>query len=199
MGQDLRKLFKEQEKIAEYKMSEGHEARFLEKLEEELPVSKKNNMFFFMKIAASVIVIITTGLLINNTLIHKGDDPVQGEQVVGVENQTPKTNQITLGNVSPELKKVEDYYIANINLELSEIEITEKNKKLLDGYMNRLTALDKEYKILGDELNEVGPNEQNITALINNLQLRLQLLYQLKDKLKELKENQNETFKNQTV
>ncbi|NAS29799.1 hypothetical protein GTQ40_02340 [Flavobacteriaceae bacterium R38] len=195
MGQDLRELFKNQEKLPSYKMKEGHEDRFFKKLEEELPVSKKNNMFLFMKIAASVIVIITTGLLINKLM--NSDQPIEGPEVVTTEKETPKTNQITLGNVSPELKKVEDYYIANINLELSQIEVTEENKEFLDGYMNRLKELDNEYTILSGELNEVGPNEQNITALINNLQLRLQLLYQLKDKLKELKETQNETFKNQ--
>ena len=109
-----------------------------------------------------------------------------------VDTQQKKENseasKITLGDISPDLKKVEQYYVANINLELADIELTEANKKLLDGYMNRLS-----------EFNEVGPNNQTIEALINNLQLRLQLLYRLKEKIKELKETENEKFKDQNV
>jgi SMC interacting uncharacterized protein involved in chromosome segregation len=52
--------------------------------------------------------------------------------------------------------------------------------------MERLEELNREYKKLNGELNSIGPNDQTITALIKNLQLRLQLLYKLRDKLKEL-------------
>lgn len=37
MAQDIRKLFKEEPKVSNQKMPKGHEARFLEKLEKELP------------------------------------------------------------------------------------------------------------------------------------------------------------------
>ncbi len=196
MGQDLKKLFKN-EKPSSLKMREGHEARFLEKLEKELPKTKKNT-FFFMKIAAAAIVLIVSGFFVY-TFLNKGAITTNDPSIVTITvKEEDKPNQITLGNISPELKKVEDYYIANINLELSQIEITEENKQLLDGYMQRLNELNDEYNTLGVELNQVGPNEQNITSLINNLQIRLQLLYRLKDKLKELKETQNETItKNQ--
>lgn len=197
MGQDLRKLFECDEQLSSNKMKEGHEARFLEKLNEELPASKKPS-FYYMKVAAAVIMIFASGL-IGYTLLNPSIKETTIPDLVSTDKEKKNVNKITLGNISPELKKVEDYYTANINLELSEIEITEENKQLLDGYMNRLTDLDEEYKKLSVELNEVGPNDQNITALINNLQIRLQLLYQLKEKLKELKENQNEKFKNQQV
>jgi len=56
--------------------------------------------------------------------------------------------------------------------------------------------LDNAYKTLNTELNEVGPSEATITALIDNLQLRLELLFKLKNKLKELKTLENETISN---
>jgi hypothetical protein len=59
--------------------------------------------------------------------------------------------------------------------------------------MEQLSGLDQEYKVLNNELNAMGPNDQTITALIKNLQLRLQLLLKLKNKLNELKSSENET------
>ena len=53
-----------------------------------------------------------------------------------------------------------------------------------------------EYKLLNKELNEVGPTEATISALIDNLKLRLELLFKLKNKLKELKNLENEQFNN---
>ncbi|MEO0902253.1 MAG: hypothetical protein AAFY00_09595, partial [Bacteroidota bacterium] len=52
--------------------------------------------------------------------------------------------------------------------------------------------LDGEYNHLNQELNELGPNDDTISALINNLQLRLQLLQKLKTKLNQLKSSKNE-------
>ena len=60
--------------------------------------------------------------------------------------------------------------------------------------MARLAELDIEYNKLNNELNEVGPTEVTITALIENLQLRLELLFKLKNKLKELKNQNNEDY-----
>ena len=69
---------------------------------------------------------------------------------------------------------------------MSQLEISDRNKTLIDSFMERLEELNLEYKKLNNELNEIGPNDQTITALIKNLQLRLQLLHKLRDKLKEL-------------
>ena len=58
--------------------------------------------------------------------------------------------------------------------------------------MEELGGLDEEYKKLNIELNEIGPNDQTIEALIQNLQLRLELLKKLKEKLNQLKLSKNE-------
>ncbi|MBL4939362.1 MAG: hypothetical protein JKY16_03655 [Lutibacter sp.] len=58
---------------------------------------------------------------------------------------------------------------------------------MLDGYLEKIGELTQEYKILTNELNTEGVNEKTINALIDNLQLRLKLLYQLKEQLNELK------------
>lgn len=70
--------------------------------------------------------------------------------------------------------------------------MSDGNKKLIDEFMQRLLTLNDEYEFLIKELNSIGPNNQTVTALIENLKLRLQLLYQLKEKLNELKTTRNE-------
>ena len=101
---------------------------------------------------------------------------------------------MTLGDISPDLKKIEDFYMTGINVQLSSLEITQDNKDVIDGYMEQLSELDKEYSLLNEELTTMGPSEATITALIDNLKLRLELLFKLKNKLKELKNQNNEQY-----
>jgi hypothetical protein len=187
MAQDLRELFKE-EKAKKHPMKDGHEERFLELLDKELPVQRKST-FYFIKIAASVLVLFSLGIY---TYINFKSDTLQQPAVVENEAENTKAQGYSLGDLSPELKKIENYYVANINLELSRLEVSKENKAMVDDYMRRLSELDEEYKRLNIELNEIGPNDQTITALIKNLQLRLQLLQKLKEKLNQLKSSENE-------
>lgn len=182
MAQDIRKLFKEEPKVSNQKMPKGHEARFLEKLEKELPAQKQYNSFNFLNIAASVVLLIGLG--------YFGFKAFDGSTEIET-NPEPMVSVKTIGEVSPQLKKVEDYYLANINLELSKMKVTPESKELFDGYILRLDELNNEYNVLADELINSGPSERTVNALIDNLKLRLNLLYRLKEKLSEL--NKNET------
>jgi len=49
-----------------------------------------------------------------------------------------------------------------------------------------LDELDREYKRLSIELTEAGPSELTVNALIDNLKFRLNLLYRLRNQLKQL-------------
>lgn len=188
MAQDLRELFEKEREQITHKMKGGHENRFLSKLELEMPKKKKSNSFFWLSIAASVAVVFGLWIYYFSSTDNMDSNPTV------VENTIPKEEQqtISLGDLSPDLKKIESYYVTNINLELSDLEFTGDNKVVVDGYMERLGELDKEYNKLNNELNEIGPNDQTIAALVKNLQLRLQLLQKLKTKLNQLKSSKNE-------
>ena len=177
MAQDLRNLFKNEQKVSHQKMSEGHEARFLQKLDEALPEERSNKRFNFFSIAASIVVLI--GLTFAG-IKYTGEDPIETKPVEVVE--TPAG----IESVSPQLKKVEDYYLASINAELAKIKYTPETKELFDGFVKRLGDLSSEYDLLSQELINSGPNEKTVTALIDNLKMRLNLLYRLKEKLNEL-------------
>ncbi len=184
MAQDLRNLFENEEKNSQLKMSEGHEARFLNKLDSALPEETSiNKRFSVLQIAASIVILI--GLAFGAYKFTQQPKSIEN-QVVENQNQTNDDQLKSLGDISPDLKTVEDYYLANINLELSKIKQTPENKELFDGYVVRLAELNQEYKRLSIELTENGPNELTVSALIDNLKLRLNLLYRLKEQLHDL-------------
>ncbi|WP_040251273.1 hypothetical protein [Psychroserpens mesophilus] len=184
MAQDLRHLFENEKNDSQLKMSEGHEARFIKKLDNALPeVTSIKKRFSILKIAASIVVLI--GLVFTAYKFSQQPKAIENT-VVENENQTKEDQLKSLGDISPDLKKVEDYYLANINLELSKIKQTPENKELFDGYVIRLAELNQEYKRLSVELTQNGPNELTVSALIDNLKLRLNLLYRLKEQLYDL-------------
>ena len=184
MAQDLRNLLKNEQHAAPLKMRQGHEARFVEKLDEAFPIETSvKKRFSTWQIAASVIVFL--GLAFAGYEFFKAPKTVGTEVVVEDSNET-KEQLKSLGDISPDLKKVEDYYLANINLELSKVKLTPENKELFDAYVVRLGELNQEYKRLSVELTNNGPNELTVSALIDNLKLRLNLLYRLKEQLHDL-------------
>ncbi|WP_298515939.1 hypothetical protein [uncultured Kordia sp.] len=194
MGQDIKDLLKKEQLHIQKELSDGHEARFLERLEAALPLEEepiKKPSFSFYKIAAAVVLIFSLGGLAYQQLIEKPALP--DTELTDTNTQDEKKPSLTsLGDVSPDLKKIEDYYVANINYELTQVEVSEIGKQLFESYMQKLSQLNEEHKVLQQELTDIGPNEQTINAMIDNLQFRLKLLYQLKEKLSELKKSEND-------
>jgi hypothetical protein len=195
MSQDLREMFKNSDTEIVQTMKDGHEQRFLKRIEMELPVTKGPSFPWF-KIAASLITMIGLGTYI---FMNWNNPELVNTTIVEKNNHVPEEKGISFGDLSPDLKKVEDYYLMSINMELSQLEISDRNKTLIDSFMERLEELNAEYKKLNTELNEIGPNDQTITALIKNLQLRLQLLHKLRDKLKELQTRGREADNNNLI
>lgn len=194
MAQDLRKLFEEEQRKEYFVMNRGHEKRFMDRLDKELGKDKKPS-FFFLKIAATILVLIGLGTIFFIQRNNANIPTTVVDKNTNVENKTG----ISLGDLSPDLKKVESYYVAHINLELAKLAVSDDNKEVVDGYMERLADLNSEYKNLTTELNQIGPNDQTISALIKNLQLRLQLLQQLKMKLNELQSSKNEQYETNAI
>ncbi|RAV29793.1 hypothetical protein [Sinomicrobium soli] len=197
MMKDIRKLIEEGYR-SKGDIPEGHEARFLEKLQ-ALPQHSPGKYSLrhrgpVWKIAASVVLLAG---IVTVFFYAVSDRPSGAAEVTVTEREKAgEEKPISLSDLSPDLKKVEEYYMTAINWELSQVEVDPENKKLFDAYMGRLGELQEEYRELNRELNDIGPNEQTVNALINNLQLRLQLLYRLKNKLNELKHRDHEEISN---
>lgn len=189
MAQDIRDILENEDLKQHDKMSSGHEARFQQKLNAVLPQGKSTKRPW-IQIAASVVILLGLGFGVFSYL----NQPIETQQIV--ETSETESSLKSLGDISPDLKKVEDYYLANINLELSKVTLTSDNKDLIDGYISRLDALNAEYKRLSVELTEKGPNELTVNALITNLKFRLNLMHRLKEQLKTLKNSESYQKKN---
>lgn len=185
MARDIRELFKGDE-VEHVKMPENHKKRFLEKLDHALPEKRKVSRFYWLQIAASAVIFLGLGIGGYNYFLPKERPAELPKETPAEVIATQDLETKTLGDISPGLKKVEDYYLASINLELSKIKYTPDTKDVFDGYLLQLDELDKEYKRLSLELTESGPSELTVNALIDNLKLRLNLLYRLRAQLKEL-------------
>lgn len=195
MARDLKKLFDKEREEKKFGMKPGHEDRFLSKLDKALPKQRKP-LWNSWRVAASIILVVGAGLFAYLQLSSGKDIPVT---IVDKGDTDQSDKSFSFGDLSPDLKKVENYYVANINMELSQLDISDANKELVDSFMERLEELNSEYQNLNTELNELGPNDHTIGALIENLQLRLQLLQKLKKKLNQLKSSKNEQINENSI
>ena len=189
MAQDIRELFKNDKGIPRNTLSEGHQQRFEARLNTHFgkPEEKTSN-YLWLKIAAIFIVLLTAGGLLFNQ--KEVPEPAKESTKSVAATQTEKP-ELQLSDLSPQFKKVEDYYTASINMELAQLQVNDVNKDLVDSFMTQMEELNTEYKKLNKDLVEVGINDQTVTALIDNLKLRLDLLLKLKQKLKDIKQDGN--------
>lgn len=180
MQQDIRDLLKDY-KDKEVDLSKKHTNKFENLLQKELHNnSLKKKKYKWLSIAASIVLLISIGIKFYP--ISDNNDDVKIEDT----ESSSASKEITLGNISPEFEAIENYYTKAINLEISELDLKEENKELIDGYLLKIAELNKEYKTLTQELNTNGVNNATIDALISNLQLRLKLFKRLRKQLDEL-------------
>ncbi len=199
MAQDIRELLKQDRALPSERIKEGHEARFMARLEKELPKkAKKSFNYGWLKIAASVAIVFTISMFTFNQF--NGANTVSTD-IVDTESTDLKDGTVVLtkqssplAEISPEYEKVENYLLTSIKFQLSEITVDDKNRELVESFKIRLNNLDREYQNLSKELIEVGPNIESVEAMMENLTLRLSLLNRLKDKLKELEKIENESY-----
>jgi hypothetical protein len=197
MAQDIRELMKGKPSEGP-SLPVGHEARFETRLQNafginEGKVNRNRPLVFWMKIAAIAIAFIAVSMFGYHQFSKNNSDDLLVESTPLIQPKESE-KQLRLADISPDLKRVEDFYMTGINVQLASLKITTDNKDVIDGYMQQLKVLTEEYKSLNAELTEVGPTEETITALVDNLKMRLALLMKLKTKLKELKNQTNENI-----
>ncbi len=188
MNIDLRDKLKNEKEMKE--LSANHRELFEQRLQKELH-SKRADTFSFLKIAASVLVLLSLGFMGYQFM---NSDTTDQKTVQSKDKLNDTIN--SMADVSPDLKRIENFYLTEINQRISNLKITDENRDLLEVYLSELSVLQQEYETLNIQLNVAKVNEKTINALIENLQLRLALLYQLKKKLENienLKSKENES------
>ena len=172
MPKDIRDILKENSGKG-LELPEDHKAKFEGRLQ-KLHAPRVRN-YIFLKIAATILIIVSIGYL---ALFHQPTDGINSSEELSI---------VDLGTVSPEMKQIENYYLTAINYEMASLEVNPEAKEVLDQYLEKISELTKAYRQLNMDLSQNGINEKSINALINNLQLRLQLLLELKDTMNEIK------------
>ncbi|WP_420379827.1 hypothetical protein [Gilvibacter sp.] len=191
MAQDIRDLLQRDAQKERADLSANHQDKFARLLDERLPQQKKP-LFLWLKVAAIGILLLGIGYILMTNTSGEPQEQMAVEETLPTDNQENQKASKGLSDFSPEFKKLEDYYTRSITMGIASLEVNPENQELIDGYMKRLSTLDKEYKRLNAELVNVGPNDLTVNALIDNLKLRLELLLKLKNKLRELKSANNE-------
>ncbi len=190
MKVDLREKLKN-EKVMK-SLPKDHRNSFDQLLQKELHQKPKNN-FKLLKIAASIILIFSLGFT-----GYKFFERDVSQEVVKIKD-APDKKINSMADISPDLKKVEDFYLTRINYQISKITITDENKDLLEVYLAELSDLQQKYENLKMQLNTDELNEEVIDGMIENLQLRLQLLRQLKKKLDIIENLKIQQYENNQV
>lgn len=92
-------------------------------------------------------------------------------------------NELTLENISTELAETEKYYQSVLNKKLSQLEKI-LNDEQYRNVKSELKVMDKNYMYLKEDL-KLNPNDQRIIhAMLNNYQLKIDLLQQVMDQIK---------------
>jgi hypothetical protein len=156
---------------------EGHERRFLAKLEAS---GKKKTKTIFWKpfaVAASFLVLFAAGFYtVSLTPAEEG-----------------------LARVSPEMKETQNFFVTTINNELANIqkEVSPATEAVINDALKQLEILENEYEKLKVDLVKSANDKRVVYAMITNFQNRIALLenvLQQIEKIKELKSNHDETI-----
>jgi len=169
---DNRDLFEEAEP------SEGHFERFSRKLEIQFSSGgvKRSIVPYLLKAAVITLLVTLSSLW---TWEHY---------------LSPKNSRMKLGDISPQYKEVENYYIHQVNLmedEISSVTITndpEHNEML----KSELKSMDSVYVQLQKELKANPDDERIISAMIEHYQTKLEVMTYIVNQLQSIRnDNQN--------
>jgi hypothetical protein len=158
--------------------SEGHLERFNRKLEKRFQVNtiKRSIVPYLLKAAVVTLLITLSSLWTWDHFIRTG------------------STRMTLGQVSPQYKEVENYYVYQVNLMEGEIVNVDlknhPNQKAM--LMKEMHSMDSTYISLQKELKANPNDERIINAMIEHYQTKLDVMTYIVSQLKSIKNvNQN--------
>ncbi len=177
MKKNIDQLYKSMEGSFDVNQTpEGHEKRFLDRLNATAVEPKKSRSWWKpVSIAASIAVIIGLGFSMRGGAQEQAD----------------------LASVSPEMEQTQTFFTTAINSEIQKLKSFEspETKALVTDALKQINVLETEYQQLRIDLVESGNDKRVIHAMIANFQNRIDLLEQMVtmvEDIKNLKLNENE-------
>lgn len=164
------------------KPANGHEARFIKKLNLHNTKAKKGWSSVVWKpllMAASIALIISIG--------------------IGYYLEKPTMEQ-QIAKISPEASKTEFYFANLINeqTKLLQSESGPETKKMVEDAMLQLRKLEKDYKKMEQDLLNGGNSKFILSAMVTNFQTRISLLQEVMLQVEQIK-TINEKEKSHTL
>ncbi len=163
---------------------DGHELRFLAKLETRSPTkSNAKKSFIWWKslaVAASLLLFCSIGLYFLSA---------------------PANTKEQLSQISPEAANTE-YYFANIiadQIKKMHDKSTPETEKIIADTMLQLETLDRDYQKMQQDLLEGGNSKLILSAMITNFQTRIDLLNEVLEDIEEIKILKNYKNENSTT
>jgi hypothetical protein len=152
--------------------SEGHFDRFSVKLEIRCHAMAKRSIVPYLLKAAVVTLLVTLSSL------WTWDHFIR-----------PGSSRMTLGQVSPQYKEVENYYIHQVNLMEGEITNTDLNSHpgQKDLLVKEMKSMDSVYVSLQKELKANPNDERIINAMIEHYQTKLEVMTYIVSQLKTIR------------
>ena len=153
--------------------NEGHEARFLSKLQTQNKVVEKSSVksitsYWKPLLAVAASVVICLGLF-------------------GTFNQ--ESEVMDLASISPEYSKTQDFFTVTLTSELNKLEAerTPETELIINDALEQISELETEYEKLKLDLNESGNDKRVIYAMISNFQNRIELLQNVLNYIEQTK------------
>ena len=161
----------------------GHQNRFLEKLNQQNTIAvnstQQESSYWkpFLAVAASLVLCFSIFTF--------------------MQQQEPDLKD--LANVSPELSKTQDFFTLAIQNELAtlETERSPETEELINDALKQLFVLEGNYEKLKKDLTDSGDDKRVVYAMISNFQSRINVLENVLENIKEVKEfKSNESNQN---
>lgn len=113
----------------------------------------------------------------------------------------PGSKRMTLSEVSPQYREVENYYLHQVNLMQDEIQNTDiqTNPEQKVMLMSELKSMDSVYVSLQKELKANPNDERIISAMIEHYQTKLEVMTYIVDQLKAIRKNNTNTREDEKV
>jgi hypothetical protein len=165
--------------------SKGHFERFQMKLERRFQIGgiKRSIVPYLLKAA-----VVT--LLVTLSSLWTWDHFIRSDR-----------GRMALGDVSPQYKEVENYYIHQVNLVESEITTIDisSNTKQNEMLKKEMKSMDSVYIQLQKELKANPNDERIINAMIEHYQTKLEVMSFIVNQLKEIRNDTQNKDKNENA
>ncbi len=164
--------------------SEGHLERFTRKLEIRFskPEPKRSIVPYLLRAA-----VVT--LLVTLSSLYTWDHFIR-----------PEKKGISLGQVSPQYREVENYYLHQVNLmegEISDIELSDADQKKM--LLSELKSMDSVKVSLQKELKANPNDERIISAMVEHYQTKLEVMTYIVNQLKAISNENQKVNENEKV